>query len=140
MAEFRSRLGSISIKNSDELASQLGRTVEYIFEIAMRPNSDDMMNEGLKRNLKYALNKLRNEKYVVNYDGYKGQSVDAILASLYEMKKHNKVNLYPSLVTTTADLWSAIWQRGGGKTEQVTKTFVRQPADFRRGTVPSSRK
>jgi len=139
MADFKSRLDSISIKNSNELASQLGKTVEYIFEIAMRSNSDDLMNEGLKRNLKDALNKWRNEKYVVNYDGYKGQSVDVILASLYEMKKYNKINLYPDLVTTTADLWSAIWQRGGGKTQLVTKTFVRKPADFRKGTVPSFR-
>lgn len=139
MADFKSRLDSISIKDSSELASKLGRTVEFVFEIAMRSNSDDQMNEGLKRNLKYALNKLKNEKYVVNYDGYKGQSVDAILASLYEMKKYNKINLYPDMVTTTADLWSAIWQRGGGKTQLVTKTFVRKPADFRKGTVPSYR-
>lgn len=139
ITEFKSRLGSISIKDSNELASQLGRTVEYIFEIAMRSNSDDVMHEGLKRNLKYALNKLRNEKYVVNYDGYKGQSVDVILVSLYEMKKYRKTNMYPDLVTTTADLWSAIWLRNGGKTQLVKKTFMRQPADFRKGTVPSFR-
>jgi hypothetical protein len=140
MDDFKSSLGSISIKNSNELASQLGRSVEHIFEIAMRPKGDDMMNEGLKRNLKNVLSKWRNEKYVVNYDGYKGQSVDAILASLYEMKKTSKINLYPDLVTTTADLWSAIWQRGGGKTQLVTKTFVRKPTEFRKGTVPSIRK
>ena len=120
----------ISIKDSYELASQLGSSVEHIFEIAMRPNGDDMMNEGLQRNLKDVLKRWRNEKYVVNYLGYKGQSVDAILASLYEMKKYSKTNLYPDLVTTTADLWSAIWQRGGGKTQLVTKIFVRKPVDL----------
>lgn len=132
MADFKSRLDSISIKNSNELASQLGKSVEHIFEIAMRPKGDDLMSEGLKRNLKDALSKWRSEKYVVNYAGFKGQSVEAILASLYEMKKNRKANLYPDLVTTTADLWSAIWQRGGGKTQLVTKTFVRKPTDFRK--------
>ncbi len=130
MNDFKRRLELISIKDSYELASQLGSSVEHIFEIAMRPNGDDMMNEGLQRNLKDVLKRWRNEKYVVNYLGYKGQSVDAILASLYEMKKYSKTNLYPDLVTTTADLWSAIWQRGGGKTQLVTKIFVRKPVDL----------
>ncbi len=128
--EFKRRLDSISIKNSNDLASQLGNSVKYIFEVAMRSNGDDLMHDGLKRNLKDALSKWRNEKFTVNYPGYKGQSVDAILVSLYEMKKHSKARLYPDLVTTTADLWSAIWQRGGGKTQQVSKAFVRKPTDF----------
>lgn len=81
----------IAIKDSNELASQLGGTVEYIFEIAMRSNSDDVMHDGLKRNLKDALSKWRTEKFTVNYSGYKGQSVDAILVSLYEMKKYRKL-------------------------------------------------
>lgn len=138
MNEFRGQLESISIKDSSELASQLGRSVENIFEIAMRPNDDDMMNEGLERNLKDVLKRWKNEKYVVSYHGYKGQSVDVMLASLYEMKKYSKTNLYPDLVTTTADLWSAIWQRGGGKTQLVAKTFVRKPVhlEFKKGTAP----
>lgn len=131
MNEFKERLESISIEDSSELASQLGSSVEPIFEIALRSNGDDIMNEGLKRNLKDALKWWRNEKYVVNFHGYKGQSVDAVLASLYDMKKYSKTNLYPDLVTTTADLWSAIWQRGGGKTQLVAKTFVRKPVDFK---------
>jgi hypothetical protein len=138
MNEFKGQLESISIKDRSELASQLGRSVENIFEIAMRPNDDDMMNEGLERNLKDVLKRWKNEKYVVNYHGYKGQSVDVILASIYEMKKYSKTNLYPDLVATTADLWSAIWQRGGGKTQLVAKTFVRKPVhlEFKKATAP----
>jgi hypothetical protein len=142
MNEFKERLESISIKDSSELAWQLGSSVENIFEIALRPNGDDIMKDGLKRNLKDALKTWRNEKYVVNYHGYKGQSMDVILASLYDMKKYSKTNLYLDLVTTTADLWSAIWQRGGGKTQLVAKTFVRTPVylDFKKNTAPSFRK
>jgi hypothetical protein len=142
MNEFKGRLESISIEDSNELASQLGSSVEPIFEIALRPNGDDIMKDGLKRNLKDALKWWRIEKYVVNFHGYKGQSVDAVLASFYDMKKYSKTNLYPDLVTTTADLWSAIWQRGGGKTQLVAKTFVRTPVylDFKKNAAPSSRK
>ena len=87
MNEFKGRLESISIEDSNELARQLASSVEPIFEIALRPSADDVMNEGLKRNLKDVLTEWRNEKHVVNYLGYKGQSVDAILVSLYELKK-----------------------------------------------------
>jgi hypothetical protein len=128
--EFKVRLESISIKDSNELTRQLGISVENIFEIAMRPNGDDVMNVGLERNLRDVLNRWNNGTYVVNYLGYKGQSIDAILDSLYEMKKMSKTNLYADLVTTTADLWTAIWQKGGGKTELVTKTFVRKPMNL----------
>jgi len=141
MNDFKGRLESISIEDSNELARQLARSVEPIFEITLRPNADDVMNEGLKRNLKDVLTEWRNEKHVVNYPGYKGQSVDAILVSLYELRKYGKTNLYSDLIRTTADLWSAIWERGGGKTQLVTKTFVRKPVviDYKKGTVFISR-
>jgi len=137
--EFKERLELITIWDSSKLASQLGSSVKHIFEIALRPNGGDVMGEGLKKNLREVPNRWRNEKYVVNYPGYKGQSIDAILVSLYEMKKHSKNNLYPNLVITTADLWSAVWQKGGGKSQTVTKTFVRKPADFdfRKSTGPT---
>ncbi len=137
---FKERLESISIKDDAELASQLGSSVKHIFEIALHPNGNDVMGEGLKKNLKEVPNKWKNEKYVVNYLGYKGQSIDAILATLYEMKKYNKNSLYPNLVTTTADLWSAIWQKGGGNTQLVTKTFVRKPPyfDIKKNAGPST--
>ena len=141
MNDFKGRLESISIEDSNKLAIQLGGSVEPIFEITLRPNADDVMKEGLKRNLKDVLIEWRNEKYVVNYPGYKGKSMHAILVSLYELKKYGKTNLYLDLVTTTADLWSAIWERGGGKIQLVTKTFVRKPVviDYKKGTVLISR-
>lgn len=127
---FKERLESILINNDTELASQLGSSVKHIFEIALHPNSYDALGDGLKKNLKEVPNRWKNEKYVVEYLGYKGQSINAILASLYEMKKLSKNSLYPKLVTTTADLWCAIWQKGGGNTQLVTKTFVRKPPYF----------
>jgi len=139
---FKGRLESISIENDAELASQLGSSVKLIFEIALRPNNSDVMGDRLKKNLKEVPNRWNKGKYVVNYSGYKGQSIDTILSSFYEMKKKNKLNLYPELVTTTADLWSAIWQRGGGQSQLVTKVFVRKPVffDFRKSTAPGIRK
>lgn len=137
---FKERLESILINNDNELASQLGSSVKHIFEIALHPNSYDALGDGLKKNLKEVPNRWKNEKYVVEYLGYKGQSIDAILVSLYEMKKLSKNSLYPKLVTTTADLWSAIWQKGGGNTQLVTKTFVRKPPyfDIKKNTGPST--
>lgn len=128
--EFKERLESISIKNDITLASQLGSSMKHIFEIALRPNNNDVMGEGLKSNLINVPIKWKNEKHIVNYDGYNGQSIDAILVSLYEMKKKSKTRRYADLVIITADLWSAIWQKGGGKTELNNKTFVRKPIDF----------
>ncbi|MDD2733661.1 MAG: hypothetical protein PHF56_06940 [Desulfuromonadaceae bacterium] len=143
LKDFKGRLESISIKEGAELASQLGGSVNNIFEIALRPNNSDMTGDGLKINLKEALTSWKNGKHIVSYNGYKGQSLDALIDNLYDLKKSNKKTLYPELVKTTADLWSAIWQRGGGKTELVTKSFVRKPAElnFRKSSpAPSFRK
>ncbi|MDA8430531.1 MAG: hypothetical protein M0T70_14860 [Geobacteraceae bacterium] len=130
MAEFKSRLEGISIQNGNELASQLGGSVVHIFEIALRPNGNDVMSEGLKKNLREVPNRWKNDKFTVAYDGYSGQSLDAILSTLYDYNKRQKMTLYPDLVKTTANLWSAVWQRGGGKTDLVAKTFVRKPLDI----------
>lgn len=143
LKNFKGRLESISIEEGAELASQLGGSVNHIFEIALRPNNSDVTGDGLKKNLKEALTSWKNGNHVVSYNGYKGQSLDALLDNLYDLKKSNKKTLYPELVKTTADLWSAIWQRGGGKTELVHKSFVRIPAElnFRKSSpVPSFRK
>ncbi|MBT0663087.1 hypothetical protein KI809_02135 [Geobacter pelophilus] len=143
LKDFKGRLEAISIKDGPELASQLGGSVNNIFEIALRPNNSDVTGDGLKKNLKEALTSWKNGNHVVSYNGYKGQSLDALLDNLYDLKKSSKKTLYPELVKTTADLWSAIWQRGGGKTEVVTKSFVRIPAElnFRKSSpAPSFRK
>lgn len=128
--DFRTRLEAISTGDGNELASQLGGTVKNIFEIALRPNSSDIMGDGLKKNMREAPTRWKNGKYLVNYEGYKGQSIDSILGNLYDYNMRDKTNLYPDLVRTTADLWSAIWQRNGGKMQLVVKTFVRKPADI----------
>jgi len=128
--EFKVRLESILIKDGAELASQLGGSVKHIFEIALHPNNSDASGEGRRKNLRDLPKSWKNGIFEVKYHGYQGQSVDVILTSLYEMKGRNKTTLYPDLVVTTADLWSAVWQNGGGKTQQVTKTFVRKPADL----------
>lgn len=128
--EFKEQLESISIKDDTELASQLGNSVRHIFEIALRPNNNDVMGEGLNKNLKEIPNRWKNEKITIHYSGYQGQSIDTILGTLYEMKKRNKTSLYPDLVILTADLWSAIWQKGGGKTRLVAKTFIRKPFEY----------
>lgn len=137
--DFKKRLESISTKDGNELASQLGSSVKHVFEIALRPDGLDILNEGLKKNLREVPNWWSNDKFTVVYDGYCGQSVDVILSTLYEYNKRQKRTLYPELVKTTADLWSAIWQRGGGKTEQIAKSFVRRPPEFnfRKTTGPS---
>jgi len=49
MNDFKGRLESISIEDSNKLAIQLGGSVEPIFEITLRPNADDVMKEGLAR-------------------------------------------------------------------------------------------
>lgn len=138
--DFRTRLEAISTGDGNELASQLGGTVKNIFEIALRPNSPDIMGDGLKKNMREVQNLWRNGKYLVNYEGYKGQSIDSILGNLYDYSMRDKTSLYPDLVKTTADLWSAIWQRNGGKMQLVVKTFVRKPADinFRKNPGPSN--
>lgn len=140
--DFKERLESISIKDNSELASQLGGSVKHIFEIALRPNDSDVMGDKLKQNLKEALVRWKNEKHLVSYDGYTGQSLDTILGALYGLNTYNTTSLYPELVITTANLWSAIWQRGGGETQLVTKSFIRKPADInlRKNPAPSFRK
>jgi hypothetical protein len=137
---FKVRLESISIKDGTELASQLGGSVKHIFEIALHPNNSNISGEGLRKNLRDVPNSWKNGIFEVKYQGYQGQSVDVILTSLYEMKKRNKTSLYPDLVVTTAELWSSIWQKGGGRVQIVTKTFVRKPMalNFRKNAGPST--
>lgn len=137
--DFKKRLESISTKDGNELASQLGSSVKHVFEIALRPDGLDILNEGLKKNLREVPNRWNNGTFTVAYDGYNGQSLDIILDTLYEYNKRQKMTLYPDLVKTTADLWSAVWQRSGGKTELVAKSFVRKPAvlNFRKTSGPS---
>lgn len=137
--DFKKRLESISTKDGNELASQLGGTVKHIFEIALSANSHDVLKVGLKKNLREVPNRWNNGTFTVAYDGYNGQSLDIMLATLYEYNKRQKMTLYPDLVKTTADLWSAVWQRGGGKAELVAKSFVRKPAvlNFRKNSGPS---
>lgn len=140
--DFRRRLESIPIKDGAALAGQLGETVKPIFEIALRPNGSDVMGDGLKKNLKEALTGWKNGKYVINYTGYKDQSLDAILATLYGYAQYKKSSLYPELVMTTADLWTAIWKKGGVETQSPAKTIIRKPADmnFRKNAAPVYRK
>jgi hypothetical protein len=140
--EFKRRLESITIKDGAALAGQLGETVKPIFEVALRPNGSDMMGDGLKKNLKEALTGWKNGKHVINYTGYKDQYLDAILAILYGYAQYKKTTLYPELVMTTADLWTAVWKRGGGVTQPMAKTIVRKPADlnFRKNAAPVYRK
>lgn len=128
--DFKSRLESISTKDGNALASQLGGNVKHIFEIALRPNGADVMGDGLKKNLRELPNSWKNGKFTVVYEGFSGRSLDAILDTLYEYNKHEKTSLYPELVKTTAEMWSAIWQKNGGKMQLVVKTFVRKPADM----------
>lgn len=140
--DFKGRLESIPIKDSAVLARQLGENVKPIFEIALRPNGSDVMGDGLKKNLKEALTGWKNGKHVINYTGYKDQSLEAVLGNLYGFAKYNKSTLYPELVITTANLWSAIWKNGGGETPMVTKSIIRKPADinFRKNPAPVYRK
>lgn len=140
--DFRGRLETIKIRDGAVLAGQLGENVKPIFEIALRPNGSDVMGDGLKKNLKEALTGWKNGKHVINYTGYKDQSLDEILATLYGYAQYKKTSLYPELVITTADLWTAIWKRGGGETQSVAKTIVRKPADmnFRKNAAPVYRK
>lgn len=137
--DFKGRLESIPIKDGAVLARQLGENVKPIFEIALRPNGSDVMGDGLKKNLKEALTGWKNGKHVINYTGYKDQSLEIILGTLYGFAKNNKSALYPELVVTTADLWSAVWKHGGGETPMVTKSIIRKPADinFRKGAAPA---
>lgn len=131
------QLEGISIKDGNELASQLGGSVRHIFEVTLRPNSADLMNDGLKKNLKEIPTRWKSNTFLVEYKGYNGQSLDTILNTLYEYNKSQKMTLYPELVKTTADLWSAIWQRGGGKTELIAKSFLRRPMDIKNNMKPS---
>lgn len=137
--DFKKRLEAIPTKDGNELASQLGGTVKHIFEIALSANSHDVLKEGLKKNLREVPSRWSNGIFTVVYEGYNGQSLDIILDTLYEYNKRQKMTLYPDLVKTTADLWSSVWQRGGGKTELVAKSFVRKPPvlNFRKTTGPS---
>lgn len=128
--DFKSRLEEISTKDGNVLASQLGDNVKHIFEIALRPNGADVMGDGLRKNLREVPNSWKNGKFTVVYEGCGGRSLDAILETLYGYNKLEKTSLYPELVKTTAELWSVIWQNGGGKMQVVTKTFVRKPADI----------
>ena len=140
--DFKGRLESISIRDGAVLASQLGENVRPIFEIALRPNGSDVMGDGLKKNLKEALTGWKNGKHVINYTGYKDQSLEVVLGTLYGFAKYNKPTLYPELVITTANLWSAVWKNGGGETPMVAKSIIRKPADFnfRKGTAPVYRR
>jgi hypothetical protein len=140
--DFKRRLESITIKDGAVLAGQLGENVKPIFEIALRPNGSDVMGDGLKKNLKEALTGWKNGKHVINYTGYNDQTLDAILVTLYGYAKYKKTSLYPELVMTTADLWTAIWKRGGGETQLVAKSIIRKPADinFRKNSAPVYRK
>lgn len=136
--DFKKRLEAIPTKDGNELASQLGGTVKHVFEIALSTNSHDVLKEGLKKNLREVPSRWSNGIFTVVYEGYNGQSLDNILGTLYEYNKRQKMTLYPDLVKTTADLWSAVWQRGGGKTELVAKSFVRKPTDFNFWKNPGS--
>ena len=138
MSDFKKRLEEISIKDANKLASQLGGSVKHIFEIALRPIGLDILNEGLKKNLKEVPNRWKYDKFTVIYGGYSGQQIDAILSTLYEYNQRQKMTLYPELVKTTADLWSATWQRGGGKVELISKSFVRMPAEINFRKTPGS--
>jgi hypothetical protein len=139
---FKGRLELIPIKDGAVLASQLGEYVKPIFEIALRPNGSDVMGEGLKKNLKEALTGWKNGKHVINYTGYKDQPLEVVLGTLYGFAKYNKSTLYPELVITTANLWSAIWKNGGGETQMVAKSIIRKPAEFnfRKSAAPAYRK
>ena len=131
MNDFKGSLERISIKDGSELARQLGSSVKHIFEVAMRSNgNNDLLNEGLQKNLRKVVSRWRAETFTITYDGYSGQPLDTILSTLYEYKNRQKITLYPELVKTTADLWSAVWQRGGGKTVLITKSFVRKQTEF----------
>ncbi len=140
--DFKIRLESITIKDGAVLAGQLGENVRPILEIALRPNGSDVMGDGLKKNLKEALTGWKNGKHLINYTGYKDQTLDAILSTLYGYAKYKKTSLYPELVMTTADLWTAIWKRGGGETQLVAKSIIRKPADinFRKNPAQVYRK
>lgn len=140
--DFKGRLESIPIKDGAVLASRLGEYVKPIFEIALRPNGSDVMGEGLKKNLKEALTGWKNGKHVINYTGYKDQSLEVVLGTLYGFAKYNKSTLYPELVITTANLWSAVWRNGGGETLMIAKSIIRKPAElnFRKSPPPVYRK
>ena len=73
--DFKRRLESIPIKDGAVLAGQLSESVKPIFEIALRPNGSDVMGDGLKKNLKEALTGWKNGNHVINYTGYKDQSL-----------------------------------------------------------------
>jgi hypothetical protein len=136
--DFKKRFEGISIHDGNELASQLGGSVKHIFEIALRPDNSDVLNEVLQKNLREVPTQWKRDTFTVVYDGYSGQSLDVILSNLYGYKKRHKMTLYPDLVLTTANLWSAIWQINGGKMELVTKTFVRKPAEINFRKTPGS--
>lgn len=140
--EFKGRLESIPIKDGAVLASQLGENVKPIFEIALRPNGSDVLGDGLKKNLIEALSGWKSGKHVINYTGYTDQPLEAVLGTLYGFAKYNKSTLYPELVITTANLWSAIWKNSGSEATVVTKSIIRKPADinFRKVPAPTYRK
>jgi len=133
---FRRRLELITINDPAELASQLGGTVRYIFEISLRPSNNDVMGELLKKNLREIPIKWKSEKVVIKYDGYNGQPIAEVLDDLYRVNKSSKANLYPEMVINTAKLWTAIWKKGGGNTPLVTKTIEHKPIEieFRKST------
>jgi len=122
-----SRLRNPRDSYNDSLTHLMGYSIRTIVEIALSGvNRFDPLKDDLQRTMMTFVMTGNDREYAVSYPGYTVQSLDSAVERLYELRTVSKENMYPQLVTATADLWVTIWRESGRKVKSLPYAFVRK--------------
>lgn len=112
------------------LSDELGNTVSTIIEAAMTPAGNDPLGDRFKANLESFLKEEYKKTHVIKYDGHDGCQIKTCISRIYELAKTGKSAVYPSMVTSTADLWTAIYKSRKGELVTDAKSILRRPLNI----------
>ncbi|MEI6206078.1 MAG: tetratricopeptide repeat protein [Desulfuromonadales bacterium] len=110
---------------NDSITHLLGNSFRTILEIAHSSNRYDPLNEHLQRSMMAFVQNGNEQEYVVNYLGYKPQTLELAVERLYELRNLSRIDAYSQLVVATADLWITIWKESGHAVKSIPYSFVR---------------
>lgn len=117
----------ISVATSEVLAEDLGVTVQYVLDVSLSAATPDPFNDVLRSATQDFLDKGNLGTYKIDYPGFRGISLDEAVDNLYALRKYDKKSVYPEMVKATADIWTAVWTKNGGKYTPVPHKIVRRP-------------
>jgi Sel1 repeat-containing protein len=112
--------------NHQQLVMLFGATIPTIIEASMVPRTYDPLNEQLQSNVKRFLRNGSYQRYLIRYPGYLEQSIPGIVDRLCVLALSKKDDLYPQLVTLTADLWTTLWHNGRRKVATTPYNILRR--------------